>query len=328
MIETVKRNKKNILIVFISLLFIFLIIFIINFYSKKEDVVRITTVKNSYSFLSTFDEMDIINLPIYINTKKSDFTIENNINNAYITDEREDNIIKLKVKSINLTEHSAKINNEKFLCYLYNFEIISNCISDNIILNNAFLRLDYNSESIKLNIGSLSIKKIQSYSNKNNLIKVTNLKGIINDVNYKGNLKKDIFGIVIGINNISKKDIEIINIKPLDYNYSLSKNEVVFLDKIPSSDEKIDNLLGYNYNYFDIENKNNKTNFLIESNEKKYILLPLKKISNYSSNCFGLEIEYRQSDNKEIYKLYIDDFMFYSTKNFYEEFDILTYENN
>lgn len=327
--ELLNEKKRTILIVCGFVISLIIISFCVSYYSKRDNTIKLTIVKNAYSYLSTYDEVDELVLPIFINNKNNNYLIKENINNASITDEEEENILKLNVQSIEKYNYETIINNEKFYCYLYKFNILNNSKNDSDInINKAYLKLDYNNEVVKINIGSLSSKKILSFNENNNIISITNLKGIINDVKYQNQNRKDILAIAIGIKNNSNNNIIIKSIKPLDCNYKESLNEIKVLKELPSSNGNINDILGYDYKYNDITEEEIKGDFLINKNEKEILLLPLKKISAYCSNCFGLEIEFVfEGKEDEIYKVYVDDFLFYTTKNIYEEFDILTYEN-
>lgn len=329
MSEMFNEKKKVILIVCGFIISLALMSVCVSYYSKKNNSIKLTIVKNAYSYLSTYDEVDELVLPVFINNKNSNYLVKENINDASITDEAEENILKLEVEKIEKYDYEALINEEKFYCYLYKFNILNNNEGDNDInINKAYLKLDYINETIKINIGSLTSKKITSFTEDSKLITITNLKGIINDVKYQNQYRKDIVGIAVGIKNNANSNIIIKSIKPLDCNYKCSLKEIKVLKDLPSSNEKIDNILGYEYEYSNITDFDIEGNCLINKNEKQFLLLPLKKVSNYCANSFGLEISFVfEGKEDEVYKTYVDDFLFYTTKNNYEEFDILTYEN-
>lgn len=328
--EILSENKKTLLIVLGLAISLTIMAFCVKYYSDKEEMVKLTIVKDAYSFLSTYEETDELILPIYISNEKNSFVTKENINSAAITDENEENLLKLKIENIEKCNYKVSINDEKFQCYLFKFNIVVNSNAfDYFAIDKAFLKLDYSNEVVKLNIGSFSLKKIKSYTDNNRFISITNLKGIINDIKYATIYKKDIVAIGIGIRNNTNKNIKIINIKPLDCNYQSSLKEMKFVESLPSSDEKINNILGYDYNFYEDYYYNEFNEFILQSNEKNFILLPLKKVADNFANSFGLEISFCfEDDIEKIYTIYLDDFLFFSSKNEYSEYEILTYENH
>lgn len=319
-----KRLTLSVIVILVLISIIFLVIKL----SKNNKVMKITTVKKSYDFVSLVDDVEELIVPMYINIDDGFILKKENINRAFITDEDEINIMKIDINDIEKTGHIAKIDDENYFCYLYKFNIRQ---KDKIVFKNAFLRLDCNRANIKINIGSVTINKIDSFDNSNGYISITNLKGIINTVKSSNDInisKKDIFGIVLGIKNNSKQKLSITKITPLDCNYCESFCEGKIIDAIPESNENITNILGYEYEYFYGNGIiDNEKKLQIDADEKIYFLLPLKKISKYSSNSFGIMIEFIEEKTNKKFEMYIDDFLFFTTRADNEEYDILIYEN-
>ncbi len=319
-----KRLTLSVIVILVLISIIFLVIKL----SKNNKVMKITTVKKSYDFVSLVDDVEELIVPMYINIDDGFILKKENINRAFITDEDEINIMKIDINDIEKTGHIAKIDDENYFCYLYKFNISQ---KDKIIFKNAFLRLDCNKANIKINIGSVTINKIDSFDNSNGYISITNLKGIINTVKSSNDInisKKDIFGIVLGIKNNSKQKLSITKIAPLDCNYYESFYEGKIIDTIPESNENMTNILGYEYEYFYGNGIiDNEKKLQIDADEKIYFLLPLKKISKYSSNSFGIMIEFIEEKTNKKFEMYIDDFLFFTTRADNEEYDILIYEN-
>lgn len=319
------KSKKSVLVIICGLLICGLLFSIVRM-SKIDRVMKIATVKKSYNFLSLVDETDKLIIPIYININSSFISKKENIKKSFIVDEDENNVIKIDLTELERTSHTANIDDENYYCYLYSFDIDK---TDNIVINDAYLRLDSNETIIKMSIGSITINKTSTFDNSNNLISITNLKGIINTLDNektKGS-KREVVGIALGLKNNYNESIEIKSITPLDCNYNPAFSEIIYLESLPNSNERINNILGYEYDYYHYNQNTSEEKVVISGKERINLLLPLKKIGPYSSNCFGLLVEFVNNRTKEEYKIYIDDFLFYTSKSENEEYEVLIYEN-
>lgn len=312
--------KNKIVIGSCILMLITLLALMIIRVSGKVDSIKITTIKKAYSFVSKFQEYEYINVPIFVNHKTNYYTDIKKIEETSLIDKNEENLVKLDLQKIESLNEIIKIDGEKFYLYHFKFKIIE---ENNFEFKDAYLKIDYINESVKINIGSFSYYKVPYYGESDEIISITNLKAIVNEVDQT----KSIVGIVLGIKNKSKKSINIVDAIPLDTNFSSSISEIVELEEIPNSSEKIDELLGYKYDYINFS-ETIKPNISIDDEEVKYILIPLKKVGKYLSNDFGLEIDFLYENN--IKKMFIDNFIYFSGINNikYNDLEILIYENH
>lgn len=302
------------------LMIIMLLFLVIIRVSRKIDTVKITTIKNAYSFVSKEKEDEYISIPIFINSKNNYYINKEKIESSSLVDDNEENLVKLDLQETVLLKEYLKIDDEKFYLYNFKFKIVE---ENSLQLRKVYLKIDYISEIVKIDIGSFSYYKVPFYGENDEIISLTNLKAIVND--YENS--KSVVGVIVGIKNNSKKNIELTNVLPLEINYCPSMSEIVEVDKIPESNEKIDNILGYKYDYINLnENISNYIN--IESGAVKYFLVPIKKIGNYVSSDFGIEINFIYEG--EMRKMYIDDFLYFSnsTNIKYKDLEVLTYENH
>jgi|SRR5690554_380984 len=282
---------KKIIGISFTLLIVAVLVFIL---IRNPKQTRFTVVKESYNTVSIKDEESSIVIDFYINKKDSFITDVNNIATAYISDQNQNNLINIDVEEFNYVG-SIKIDNEKFYLYKINIGIDFN---NDIELKEAYLQINYyNQENLKVNIGSFSSYKIDSFGSNN--LSITNLKGIVNMVNGK----KTLVGFAIKLNNINNKNIDVLNIIPLDVNLECGRASDVKNINIKSNKE-INAYLDYPY-LFD-----QKTEFKpLTINSEKYLLVPVYYNNHFEINNFGLKIDYQIGGLNKCF--YFNEFTFF-----------------
>ena len=308
--------KKKVIVIS-ALVFIFVMIMMV--VSKRENVLSITTIKRSYSMVTLKEQSEDMVVPIFFSVKDNYYVKINNINECMIVDMNEENGLKVDVIDIVDIREELKLNDKVFYCYSFKIKINTNI---NYNLKEAYLKIIYLCDEIKINIGSFDYQIVEKFGG-DELVSLSNLKGIINE---EGN-EKDIYGVFVGLKNKSNENIKITNIEVLNTNYRTSIYEVKEIDYIPEFTDNVSDILGYEYNYYKI-NETNGLSIYIDSNNTKFIFVHLKKIGNFNSNGFGLMIEIEIGKIKK--NIYFDDFLFYTAKEKlrYEDFEVVNYENH
>ncbi len=111
-----KRLTLSVIVILVLISIIFLVIKL----SKNNKVMKITTVKKSYDFVSLVDDVEELIVPMYINIDDGFILKKENINRAFITDEDEINIMKIDINDIEKTGHIAKIDDENYFVIYIN----------------------------------------------------------------------------------------------------------------------------------------------------------------------------------------------------------------
>lgn len=316
--------KKSIVIISFCLVIISAVILSISFIKTSSDSYKVTTIKTSYNITSTIKEKDEIVIPIYSNNKKCDLVDIKKVANCYICDSSEENSFLLTLNRIEEGENTLQINQEEFYEYNYYFSINNNINSEyNLSIEKAYLKIILKEKEIKMFIGSLSYYKILSYGDEYKSLDLVSLKAIVNELDEE----KSIVGVVIGLRNNSTTPITVNNINLLDINLKAATNEIKIINELPDSTDNISELLGYTYNPKEFIDSS-ELKIEIKATDTIYLLVPIKKIGEIYTNRFGLQINYLYSNTQRTY--YLDDFLYFkSNRNLkYEDFEIITYENN
>ena len=317
------KKRKYLFIILIALA-LFATTFSVIYLSRGSETYKVTTIKSSYNVLSLTTETDEIVIPLYSNNKKCDLVNKDKVANCSICDLGEDNVFKLELNEVYPSGNILQISGEDFYEYNFRFTFKGEFKEElKATIEKAYLKIEMKEKEIKLCIGSLSYYKVLNYNDENNSLDLVCLKAIVNELDEE----KSIVGVVIGLKNNSKSDLTINNINLLDINLKAANGEVKIISEVPQSTSDINTLLGYEYNYRELVN-NNELSILIDSNETKYLLIPLKRVGEIYTNRFGLEIDYLFRGDEKTY--YVDDFLYFkSNQNLkMEDFDIFTYENN
>ncbi|MDD3171650.1 MAG: hypothetical protein PHO86_04945 [Bacilli bacterium] len=313
--------KKYIIV--LSLLVSVILVVIITIFNKTEPTFKMTTIKQAYSYISTYDEEDVLDINVLINSKETKATNYNKFTNAYVTDRSRNNEILLSLIEIKETDESYFIDDEEFYLYVFSFRIPLRTNEEfSLEIGDAILRINYSSIQVSLEIGSFSYYKVPYYGDNLGYLAISKLKPLVNEVNKE----KMLLAIEIGFYNNTNKEITIKRIVPLELNILFSLEEVVELDKEIFPNENLQGILGYSYQHITNSYLNDETNIVLEPGINHNFLFPLKYFGEYSVNKTGFLIEY-EVDNQS-FVFYNDDFLFYSQTYRLSDLKISTYENN
>lgn len=318
--------KKIIAFIVIFIVFLFLVILSLK---NGDEILSLTTIPKSYSFVSTYYENDNIEVLLYLSNKKSIITNQEAITNCYITDKERYNSIKIELIEINDLNYIEKIKNQNFFLYSFCFDIKSIVNEEyEFEINDAILSLDTEEQTFNINLGSFYYYKLPYYGDYYQNISISKLVPVISSI--YGN---DTIGALnIKIKNNVYSDIQITNIKLLNNNIYPSYDDLIILEEEINTQMTLSSILGYNYDIkSEIYIENRKMNLNINKSEDIEIILPLKYINNYNINRLGFIIDYTVIDTNQSYSLYYDDFIFFSNSDLFvneEELIINTYENS
>lgn len=309
--------KKSRIIIAISLIMIFILVIVK--VSKRENILSITTIKRSYGMVTLTEKSEEIVVPLFFTVKDNYYVNIKNICEVMIIDKNEENGLKVELIEIVDVKEEITLVDKLFYCYSFKLKVNSDI---NYSLKEAYLKIIYLCDEIKINIGSFDFQVVEKFGG-DELITISNLKGIINE----RNKEKDIYGLCIGVKNKTSDNVKIVGIEVLNRNYKTSETEIKEIDYIPDFTDEVSDILGYEYNYFEIKEVDSLSIY-IDGNEQKILFIPLKKVGNFSSNLFGIMIEVETDGVKK--NIYYDDFLFFTSKEklSYEDFEVISYENH
>ena len=320
--------KKRLIIS--SIIFVIISIFIVCFslYMTRGNVFHITTIKKTYSLVSNYKENENFEVLLYISDKKAYAVNIDKISECKITDKEGNESIAVKIVSITDKYEAMKINNNKYFLYSFIFNVDLKTDSDlSFEIKDALLVMKYpnfEQDVIEVSIGNFYYYKIPYYGDIGENLVISKIKPLVNYIGYN----KSLAGIDFQFYNQINNDIVINKIEVLNGDVVIGKNDICIIDEDFSSGENIDNILGYNYDYYDNASDNGNYNIVIKSGEIKEVLFPLKYSKEVIVDQLGLIIHY--SINGESFKVYYDDFVFFkqtSIKINADNLEIKTYEH-
>lgn len=115
---------------------------------------------------------------LYSTQKNDDYLEKENVERVLLTDKNSENFYEVKLENIVENNEIVSYDNKKFSKYRVDLKIPIET-KDNMQINDASITIYYtSSENIKLSIGSIIFNPQKGESD----IKVTHLKGIVNEI--------------------------------------------------------------------------------------------------------------------------------------------------
>jgi len=283
------------------------------------------TFKKHYSYVMT-NEQDHIEIPIFISKKNTMYTEADAIESVYISSNSEDIGYSLRLRSIVYNKETYQQGLTTFHQYTLAFSLdFDSSLLDVIKVKDATLLIKYtNEERLSLPVGYFSILKAQklgTVGSESNHFRVTNIKGIINQVDEIQTL----VGIMIRIQSNIDQNIKITEIVPISTSVEINYE----LTKVNEEDYYYNTLANEIFgDRFDIFNKGamESTNIIIGSNESR-ISLPIAYTDGIMHiNELGFIIRY-EIDSVE-YEFIYGTFKFFETSKNYIEIVKVIYERS
>lgn len=292
------KNRKIIYLV-ISFIFIFIIFFAIILNLDKNDQEKVLILEKNYDISSNIDEIDYINVSVYISNKKSYVIDKNQLVNSYLKDNN-DSSLELELLEIKDNENNIEYDELNYYEYLFKFKILfKTSVPIEWYFDDAYLNLNYNgNNSYELNIGHCSIIK---YNSNNDHFSIKNLRPLLS--NYKNNDYAS--GLLLGLSN---NDSSLINIKQIELlNNIVNIGEgIKQLNEFPDSAD-FDSVAGYNFT--EITRGKGEVDYNINPDETIFLFIPFYYNNLYVSTSFPVKISYMVNNIE--YSYIINDFIYF-----------------
>lgn len=285
--------------IFFSIILVYLtisVLIIVIVKEKPNHEVRVLSLVKNYSRVLTKDE--IIDIPVYISSDKSFFTLKDNITSANIESEKDES--EISISNIRKTQTQERYENVTYT--LYYFEInFKTVYTENLKLNfkNPTIHVVYNNDvSLDLRTGDISI--LFHNLKQENLIDFNRM--------YSINNQGFITGIYMELVNKTDEDIFIDSISLLNPSILVNMNAITIVNQGPDHLVEMETIIP-NYKIL-IDEMPEDTNFILSKDMK--VVLPI----NYFSTLTYIDrfpIIFSYSYQNENYEYIIDDYIFYES---------------
>lgn len=280
---------------------IIVVIFFITFTVKETNVNdKFISYERNYNITSLTTDEDIININLFVNNKKTYLVDKNQIVSSYLKDKNNENMLTLEIKDIVYDNKEISYYDDKYYSYTLMFMI--NFKTENFIswlIDEAILEIEYNdNKKYNINIGSLSINKIDYNSES---IIVTDIKPLTSNINDNTFLT----GLIIGVRKNTNNVIFLDQINILNSGIFVGNN-ILEINELPK--ENNFNAV-VNYDYSSVEKGNNNVSITL-GEEKIFLLIPLYYDNLIIADTFPIEIIFNNNHNKEKYYFY--DYVYYT----------------
>ena len=293
------------------------------FIKKQDKTVSFFTFPHSYNYVATHFEKEEIEVEIFLNRNDALITNRQAVAEVWITDSERENVLPLKLLSIENNDNKLTVNEETYYGYDYIFEVELVTETDfEFLLSEAYLGLELrNGEVIFLKLGSFSLYKISGFGSEE--LSVSHLQGIVNKIDDV----KTLVGICFTLKNKTSAEITVTDLKVFSQILHPALSDIIFPEaKTIKSGEDIQELIG-SYNPYKVEVGN--INFTIKPKSEVKILLPLKYKTLLPVKELGFIVEYELKG--EIRNLYFNEFTFFTDYEFplglINDLEIQTHDN-
>lgn len=301
-------KKLGIIIGTISAILIIVIVLII--FVPQAKALDYTSFPKNYNYLENEGKIEI-DFPIFYSKKDNLLTKKENINEVLLTSKDENTIVPLTVLNITYQEE-AVLKNKTFHKYLYKFSFKAQELNDHtILIPDAYLNIVYkDTKALKLPLGSFSYYQEESFNLNNNDLRLTYLKGIVNEIDDD----KRLVAIDLKLANNTNKTLVIKNFQIYDQSLNVSHSLIKEVDGDLVNNELISNVIS-NYNYQEIDT----SSYTLElaPYEEKHLLIPLVYKDNIIVNEFALRIDYLKEEEENSY--YLGKFLFFEETRYTEK---------
>ncbi len=281
---------KKAIIVLSSLLIITILLFV---FKKFNSSVKIVTFKHNYLELLTSDD-ETLNVYISFSNKKSFFTEKDNITRITLAEKDDSKAFTIPLNNVYKTGNTYNYQDTKYYEFIFELDVLK--VSEVLNINEAKIIITYNNdEIITLNIGEISLKKVNL---KNSSVDLFSIKSVVNEINDL----KTIVGFSLTFN--IKEPIRITNISFLTNNI-LSDLNLSIKDLETSNSLNLRLLYGNDYSYFGQVKKS-----YLELTENTNYFIPIKYIEFAQYKKLPIIIEYEISGISHTF--YFDDCIYFN----------------
>jgi len=295
--------KKYLYILFPTL---FLTAFTILVACSNVDNLVLSIMPKSYYIVEEQYQNQSFDVEIFSNLDKSFFSDIVQIEEVYIKDQAESNLIELELKSINKERSKIEINGKKHYIFIFNFCVNTNINStEPFEIKESFLSLEYlNGKILDLKIGNFTYTRVTHIGSSNDDISVSHILGVKNTINQIDTLA----GIEFELENRSSSTIRLNSVNSLDRNISFSLRNTISPSVVESPKQDVSDILSKDYDFFSDEQFLN-LDYYIASGETLSFFIPIKYDELYKTNKLAFIINFEKQGLPG--KIIFDNFLFF-----------------
>lgn len=293
-------KDKRIIYSAVSILFVIVVFFVILLKDTEKKQDMILFLEKNYNISSNINEVDYLNINLYISNKKSYVVDKNQLISCYLKDNN-DSLIELELIEINYNNIQMEYNDTEFYEFSFKFKILfKTSIGIEWYFNNAILNLNYNgNKSYEVSIGHCSLIK---FLDNDSHLSLTNIKSLLS--NYKNNDYAS--GLLIGLRNNSNNTIILNKVEIL--NDIINPGESIRqLEDFPNNTDHI-SVAGYHF--IETVKGDGIINFSLNTDDVVYLFIPFYYEKLYVSTSFPVRINYKLNNNDYCYV--VSDFIYFT----------------
>lgn len=300
-------KKLWIIIGTISITLMVIVLLIV--FVPKSQALDYTSFPKNYNYLENDGDIEI-EFPIFYSEKENILIQKENVNDSLLTSKDESIIVPLNIESITYQE-AIVLKEKTFYKYLYKFTFKAKELNDHtILIPDAYLKIIYkDTKALKFHLGSFSYYQEESFNTSNNDLRITYLKGIVNEINGE----KRVVAIDLKIANNTNKTLVLNSMNIYDQNINVSHSLIKEVDYDLASNELISNVIA-NYSYREIDTSSYSLE--LEPYEEKHLVIPLGYKDDVVVNEFAFRISYLKDEEENSY--YLGKFLFFEETRYTE----------
>jgi len=300
---------KKLWIIIGTISIILMIIILLIVFVPKPQALDYTSFPKNYNYLENEGNIEI-DFPVFYSEKENILIQKENVNDSLLTSKDESTIVPLNIESITYQE-AIVLKEKTFYKYLYKFSFKVKELNDyTILIPDAYLKIIYkDTKALKLHLGSFSYYQEESFNTSNNDLRITYLKGIVNEISGE----KRVVAIDLKIANNTNKTLVLKSMNIYDQNINVSHSLTKEIDYDLASNELISNVVD-NYNYREIDTSSYSLE--LEPYEEKHLIIPLGYKDDVVANEFAFRIDYLKDEEENSY--YLGKFLFFEETRYTE----------
>lgn len=309
------KNKLDYLLLAVLVVCVFIVLLILQIRNSKKLIFLSVIDHYSYVLAGEEDVMEPLTFTIKCSRNDTMYFDKSLINTVYLYDQTTQDSYQVLIDEINLQEDKFYYQNDGYYDYQLKIKIPFKT-SSQIQLTNFYLRLEYqNDEKLNFKMGSLAFI-FDNDSYQNNFL-ISNLKGIINEINNQ----KTLVGINLKIE--SKQEMLTLNsIETISSKVKTNLQETKIISSELNFNDDITEILGKDYDLFKPNNQD-ELNLVLNNNTNLFV--PLIYNEYCQIKVLGLIINYTIADKQFSQLIY--PFKFFETTST-KEIEKMSYKIN